>query len=110
MTRAYSRGVGWSSAASARRWDLIDRVRALSSCAILNHYGPTETTVGSCTLEVGEVPGEYEPASVPIGRPIANTACYVLDDRRRRSLPSVFPGRLFIAGAGVARGYAGSRS
>src|SRR5262249_15396521 len=64
-------------------WELIDRVRSLSSCAILNHYGPTETTVGSCTLVVGESPSEYEPASVPIGRPIFNTSCYVLDDRRR---------------------------
>jgi amino acid adenylation domain-containing protein len=87
-------------------WDLIDRVRALSSCAILNHYGPTETTVGSCTFEVGDGPGEYEPASVPIGRPISNTSCHVLDDGRRLA-PVGVPGRLFIAGAGVARGYAG---
>ncbi len=87
-------------------WDLIDRVRALSSCAILNHYGPTETTVGSCTFEVGDGPGEYDPASVPIGRPISNTSCYVLDDDRRLT-PVGVPGRLFIAGAGVAREYAG---
>jgi amino acid adenylation domain-containing protein len=87
-------------------WDLIDRVRALSSCAILNHYGPTETTVGSCTFVVGDGPGEYEPASVPLGRPISNTSCYVLDDGRRLT-PVGVPGRLFIAGAGVARGYAG---
>lgn len=87
-------------------WDLIDRVRALSSCAILNHYGPTETTVGSCTFVVGEGPGEYEPASVPIGRPISNTSCYVLDDGRRLT-PVGVAGRLFIAGGGVARGYAG---
>jgi amino acid adenylation domain-containing protein len=87
-------------------WDLIDRVRALSSCAILNHYGPTETTIGSCTFEVGDGAGEYEPASVPIGRPISNTSCYVLDDDRRLA-PVGVPGGLFIAGAGVARGYAG---
>jgi amino acid adenylation domain-containing protein len=87
-------------------WDLIDRVRALSSCAILNHYGPTETTVGSCTFSVGEGPGEYRPASVPIGRPISNTSCYVLDEGGRL-MPVGVPGRLFIAGSGVARGYAG---
>jgi amino acid adenylation domain-containing protein len=87
-------------------WDLIDRVRQLSTCAILNHYGPTETTIGSCTFEVGESPGEYEPASVPIGRPISNTRCYVLGDGRRLT-PVGVPGRLFIAGAGVARGYVG---
>ncbi len=87
-------------------WDLIDRVRALSDCAILNHYGPTETTIGSCTFLVGEGPGEYAPASVPIGRPISNTRCYVLDDARRPT-PLGVAGGLFIAGAGVARGYVG---
>jgi amino acid adenylation domain-containing protein len=87
-------------------WDLIARVRAISSCAILNHYGPTETTVGSCTFAVGEGPGEYETASVPIGRPISNTSCYVLDDGRRLA-PVGVPGGLFIGGAGLARGYIG---
>jgi amino acid adenylation domain-containing protein len=87
-------------------WNLIDRVRALASCAILNHYGPTETTVGSCTFVVGDGPGQYEPASVPIGRPISNTSCYVLDDVGRLT-PVGVPGKLFIAGTGVARGYVG---
>jgi amino acid adenylation domain-containing protein len=87
-------------------WDLIERVRALSDCAILNHYGPTETTIGSCTFLVGDGPGEYAPASVPIGRPISNTSCYVLDDARRPA-PVGVAGRLFIAGAGVAGGYVG---
>jgi amino acid adenylation domain-containing protein len=87
-------------------WDLIERVRALSDCAILNHYGPTETTIGSTTFLVGDGPGEYEPASVPIGRPIANTSCYVLDDGHRPT-PVGVAGRLFIAGAGVASGYVG---
>jgi amino acid adenylation domain-containing protein len=85
-------------------WDLIERVRALSSCAIVNHYGPTETTIGSCTYLVGEGRDECRPASVPIGRPIANTRCYVLDEALRPT-PIGVPGRLFIAGAGVARGY-----
>jgi amino acid adenylation domain-containing protein len=89
-------------------WDLVDRVRSLSGCAILNHYGPTETTVGCCTHLVGEGPGELGPASVPIGRPISNTSCYVLDDRRHLT-PVGVPGRLFVAGAGIARGYVGAQ-
>lgn len=87
-------------------WDLVGRVQALSDCAVLNHYGPTETTVGCCTYPVLDGPGEYEPASVPIGRPIANTSCYVLD-QNRQPLPIGVAGRLFVAGAGVARGYVG---
>ncbi|MCA1682474.1 MAG: amino acid adenylation domain-containing protein [Actinobacteria bacterium] len=87
-------------------WDLIERVRALSEVAILNHYGPTETTVGSCTFGVSDGRGPYAPASVPIGRPIGNTSCYVLDGGLR-PVPVGSPGRLFIAGAGVARGYVG---
>jgi acyl carrier protein len=43
---------------------------------------------------------------VPIGRPISNTRCYVLDDRAEPA-PVGAPGRLFIAGAGVAQGYVG---
>jgi amino acid adenylation domain-containing protein len=88
-------------------WELVERVRGLSTCRILNHYGPTETTVGSCAFLVEEGPDEYGPASVPIGSPLDGTACYVLDDARR-PLPVGAPGRLFIAGAGVARGYAGA--
>jgi amino acid adenylation domain-containing protein len=88
-------------------WDLIARVRAMRpGCAILNHYGPTETTVGSCTFAVQEGPGEYAPASVPIGRPISNTRCYVLDAGGAPA-PVGVSGRLLIGGAGVARGYVG---
>jgi amino acid adenylation domain-containing protein len=87
-------------------WDIVARVRELSDCKILNHYGPTETTIGSCTFVVEDGPGEYAPQTVPIGRPIRNTACYILDARGRPT-PVGVAGSLFIAGAGVARGYVG---
>jgi amino acid adenylation domain-containing protein len=88
-------------------WDLIEAIRELSDCPILNHYGPTETTVGSTTTPVADAPGPFGPATVPIGSPIANTRCYVLDGRGQ-PVPLGVRGSLFIAGAGVARGYIGA--
>lgn len=66
---------------------------------ILNMYGPTETTVWSTTSPVGKC-GE----PIMIGRPIANTQIYVLDDRRE-PVPIGAAGELYIGGASVARGY-----
>jgi amino acid adenylation domain-containing protein len=88
-------------------WDLVSRVSAISEVQILNHYGPTEATVGCCTFAVVAEPGAYAPATVPIGGPISNDACYVLDERLQ-PVPLGAPGRLFIGGAGVARGYVGA--
>jgi amino acid adenylation domain-containing protein len=87
-------------------WDLIDRVRGLSDCTILNHYGPTETTVGCCTYPVANAAGPHFPATVPIGRPIAGTTCYVLDTRMQ-PVPIGVAGTLYVGGAGVAQGYVG---
>jgi natural product biosynthesis luciferase-like monooxygenase protein len=64
-----------------------------------NMYGPTETTIWSSTQTAAPCEG-----TVPLGKPIANTQLYVLDDRRR-PVPPGAPGELYIAGDGVARGY-----
>ncbi|RYF82644.1 MAG: amino acid adenylation domain-containing protein [Comamonadaceae bacterium] len=67
---------------------------------VVNLYGPTETTVCStwCALESGDLD------SPPIGRPIGNTRCHVLDAQLRPS-PRGTVGELCIAGEGVAAGY-----
>ena len=69
---------------------------------IFNEYGPTETVVG-CTVHEAVSDGASSGA-VSIGRPIANTRTYVLDDRGEPS-PIGVPGELYVGGAGVARGY-----
>ncbi|MFE5719615.1 amino acid adenylation domain-containing protein [Streptomyces erythrochromogenes] len=65
-----------------------------------NFYGPTECTVDSV---VAAVTGEGSPR---IGRPIRGAAAYVLDDRLMPVPPGV-TGELYLAGAGLARGYLG---
>ena len=89
----------------ALSWDLVQQVTSLDhSCRIINHYGPTETTVGSLTFAVDDESAAKYSATVPIGRPLANTRCYILDRRQRPVVPGVI-GELYIGGAGVAAGY-----
>ncbi|MFC4584868.1 non-ribosomal peptide synthetase [Sphaerisporangium corydalis] len=64
-----------------------------------NVYGPTETTIWSTCERV-----PVDPDLVTIGRPLANTQVYVLDERFE-PVPVGVPGELFIGGAGVARDY-----
>jgi nonribosomal peptide synthetase protein BlmX len=71
--------------------------------ALVNEYGPSETVVG-CAVHDCSVPSGAE--SVPIGRPIAGTRLYILDESMRRA-PMGVPGELYVGGAGVARGYHG---
>ncbi len=74
--------------------DLIQRAES-----VWNMYGPTETTVWSTCCRLKDVDGP-----VMIGRPIANTQVYILDNSMQPVLVGE-PGELYIGGKGVTRGY-----
>jgi len=69
---------------------------------LLNVYGPTETTTFATWYDTRRL--RPEAVNVPIGRPIGNTTCYVLD-RYRQPVPIGVHGELYIGGDGVAHGY-----
>jgi amino acid adenylation domain-containing protein len=82
------------SAASAARWS---RGRSF-----LNAYAPTEASIYA-TLHRLEAPPPHAP---PVGRPIPGARAYVLD-AGLEPVPEGTSGELYLAGAGVARGYLG---
>ncbi|HEX8560148.1 MAG TPA: amino acid adenylation domain-containing protein, partial [Pyrinomonadaceae bacterium] len=73
---------------------------------LLNVYGPTETTVTNTAYEFKGEAKRREYGSVPIGRPIANTSVYVLNEHLQ-PLPVGVGGEVFIGGYSLARGYLG---
>ncbi|WP_224497203.1 MULTISPECIES: non-ribosomal peptide synthetase [Bradyrhizobium] len=80
----------------------VHRVRrVLPRTGLHNLYGPTEAAID---VTAWSCPAEFDEAVVPIGRPIANTRIYLLDDHGE-PVPFGAVGELCIGGAGVARGY-----
>lgn len=80
-----------------RRW-----IAAVPDRRLHNHYGPAETHVVTATALVADVDSW---SAVPsIGQPVCHSSIHVLDGRLRRVPPGV-TGELYVAGAGLARGY-----
>jgi amino acid adenylation domain-containing protein len=77
--------------------------QTLPETQIINGYGPTESTTFTCCHPI---PRQIQTTieSIPIGRPIANTQVYILD-QYLQPVPVGVPGELHIGGAGLALGY-----
>ena len=83
---------------------LVERHHALlPETGLFNEYGPTEATIW---CSVYNCTPAHSGATVPIGRPIANTQLYILDEQLQ-PLPIGVAGELHVSGAGLARGYLG---
>ncbi len=77
--------------------DLYRKLRELTDARIFNVYGPAETTVWSTIKEMTS-------DEITIGKPIANTQVYILD-QDQQLLPIGVAGELCISGDGVGKGY-----
>jgi amino acid adenylation domain-containing protein len=83
-----------------------DHVRRLLASGVVDEvvhcYGPTESTLFATIDVIREIPSDE--TSLPIGRPIPNTTCHVVDDQLR-PVPVGEEGELLIGGLGLAQGY-----
>lgn len=69
---------------------------------LINGYGPTENTTFTCCHTMRA--GDPLPESIPIGKPVANTRVYILD-QAMNPVPAGEIGELYAGGDGLARGY-----
>jgi amino acid adenylation domain-containing protein len=80
---------------------LHDRFFERLAAGLYNLYGPTEASIDVTSWACDRASGL---PTVPIGKPIANTRIYLLNDELQL-VPAGVPGELHIAGVGLARGY-----
>lgn len=76
-------------------------VAAHPGCLLTNVYGPTEA---ACIATTFTVPREFDGAELPIGKAIAHTEVFLLDEDLQVVSPGV-EGQIAIAGDGLALGY-----
>ena len=81
---------------------IMNFIKKFDHCTLYNQYGPTETHVVTC-FSLQDNPDHW-PYLPPIGKPIANTQIYILDQNLKPVPQGVF-GELYIGGICLARGY-----
>ncbi|WP_437525323.1 amino acid adenylation domain-containing protein [Sorangium sp. So ce726] len=82
---------------------LPDRIReAFPGASVLSLGGATEASIWSIAYPITRVEPSWK--SIPYGTPLANQRFYVLDGAME-PCPDGVPGRLYIGGMGLARGY-----
>ncbi|PXX56266.1 amino acid adenylation domain-containing protein [Nocardia tenerifensis] len=81
---------------------VVEVLRECPRITVRTTYGPTEMTL--CVTQTPWRHGDQVGTSVPLGTPLDNTRLFVLDDGLR-PVPIGTVGELYLAGAGLARGY-----
>ncbi len=71
---------------------------------LVNTYGPTEATIVATMCDLSSDAANEQ--TIPIGRPIANTQAYILDQHLQPAIVRA-RGELYLGGAGIGRGYLG---
>ncbi|MCJ8269599.1 MAG: amino acid adenylation domain-containing protein, partial [Psychrosphaera sp.] len=82
-----------------KRWQTLTEG---ADIRVLNTYGPTEATVIATVFDAGDLKPQH--STVPIGKPVANSQCFVLDENGN-VCPIGVHGELHIGGLCLARGY-----
>ncbi|WP_206244415.1 non-ribosomal peptide synthetase [Novosphingobium terrae] len=77
---------------------------AVPNCRLINGYGPTENTTFTCCATIDRA--TWSGGRVPIGRAIAGTQVFIVDEALRPVVPGE-QGQLAAAGDGLALGYLG---
>ncbi|MCB2376583.1 amino acid adenylation domain-containing protein [Hymenobacter sp. BT635] len=80
---------------------LLSRLHTNLTARVHNTYGPTENTIDSTVFEVDRA-AHYH--TIPIGKPTANSSCYILNEYLL-PVPQGVVGELCVGGTGVGRGY-----
>ncbi len=92
----------WTCSGEALPLDLAQSFKQkMPWASLINLYGSSEVAADVTCYEVNE---PEQLGTIPIGRPIDNTAAYVLDSYLE-PVPVGVRGQLYVAGAGLARGY-----
>ncbi|GCF10051.1 non-ribosomal peptide synthetase [Dictyobacter arantiisoli] len=81
--------------------DLQERFYASQTAQLYNQYGPAEAAIDATFWTCNNTDSQR---TVPIGRPIANTQIYILDEQFQ-PVPFLVTGELYIGGEGLGRGY-----
>ncbi|HEX5886576.1 MAG TPA: amino acid adenylation domain-containing protein, partial [Pyrinomonadaceae bacterium] len=114
----------WNELAESDAWSMVDELRVVAiggeralpekvvqwttgpgrHLKLINAYGPTETTIVATIKDLSGLSSSER--EIPIGRPVPNMRAYILDNHSN-PVPVGVVGELFLAGAGLARGYLG---